>query len=518
MRAAGAPLVADVPAGPAVRSPVSSSYGEILRSTVLVGGSAMLNVGIGVVRTKVTAVLLGPSGFGLMGLYSSIADLVRSTAEMGINSSGVRQIAASAASGDAARLALTAWVLRRMAVVLGILGALLLCLLARPISLLTFGSEAHAGALSLLSVAVLLRLVADGQGALLQGLRRITAMAWTSVLGAIAGTIASVLIIFWLREEGVVPALVAMAGTSLLLSWWYSRKLRGDPPPAGLPRLWREALPLLRLGAAFMASGLLTMAAAYLVRLFLVRHDGLEAAGQYQAAWTLGGLYVGFVLQAMGADFYPRLVAAADRDADCNRLVNEQAQVSLLLAGAGIAATLTFAPWIVTLFYSARFDGAVDALRWICLGMALRVISWPLGYIIVAKGRQALFFAAEMSWAAVNVGLTWIAVQRWGLTGAGIGFFLSYLFHVGLVWVIGRKLSGFRWSAANRRSVPVFVGLIATVQLGAMHLPQPLALGLGIAAVVVSSWYSLNALRGLAAEAQLPRRLAWLAKTRKTAR
>ena len=54
-----------------------------------------------------------------------------------------------------------------------------------------------------------------------------------------------------------------------------------------------------------MASGFLTMGAAYAVRTMVLRIVGVEAAGFYQSAWALGGLYVGIILQAMGADFYP---------------------------------------------------------------------------------------------------------------------------------------------------------------------------------------------------------------------
>ena len=93
----------------------------------------------------------------------------------------------------------------------------------------------------------------------------------------------------------------------------------------------------------------------------------------------------------MGADFYHRLVGVADDHPQCNRLVNEQTQVSLLLAGPGVIATLTFAPLVIMLFYSAQFYEAVEVLRWICLGIALRVITWPIGFIVVAKNRQAIF-------------------------------------------------------------------------------------------------------------------------------
>ena len=73
----------------------------------------------------------------------------------------------------------------------------------------------------------------------------------------------------------------------------------------------REATALLTLGLGFLASGFLTMGAAYAIRILVLHTGGVEAAGIYQAAWTIGGLYAGFILQAMGTDFYPRLTAAS---------------------------------------------------------------------------------------------------------------------------------------------------------------------------------------------------------------
>ena len=75
------------------------SYRQILSSSAWIGGASVLNLAIGIVRTKIMAVLLGPAGFGLMGTFTAIVDLVRAVAEMGINNSGVRQIADAAASG-----------------------------------------------------------------------------------------------------------------------------------------------------------------------------------------------------------------------------------------------------------------------------------------------------------------------------------------------------------------------------------------------------------------------------------
>jgi enterobacterial common antigen flippase len=380
----------------------------------------------------------------------------------------------------------------------------LLAVFSRQVSELTFGSDQQTAAVALLSLAVFFRLVSDAQGALIQGMRRISDLARMSVLGAGYGTIISIPVVYFMGANGVVPALVGIAAMTLITSWWYSRKVQIRRPAMKASEVRGEAASLLRLGFAFMTSGFLMMGAAYAVRTMVLRMISFEAAGFYSSAWTVGGLYVGFILQAMGADFYPRLTAVARDNALCNRMVNEQAQISLLLAGPGVIATLTFTSIVVTLFYSAKFEGAVEILRWICLGMTLRVISWPMGFIIVAKGKSNLIVCTEVAWTVVNVGLSWVFLREFGLNGTGMAFFASYVFHALMIYPIVRWLSGFRWSAANRKSGLLFLFLIAVVFCGFYVLPAALATFIGTLATVLSSAYSIRALFTLIPMDRLP--------------
>ena len=483
------------------------SYGEILKSSALIGVSSVLTIAIGIVRTKAMAVILGPAGFGLMGLYGSIVDLAISIAGMGVGSSGVRQIAHAVGRGESDRIGRTAAVLRRTSIVLGILGAAIVAAFAMPISTLTFGTADYALPVVLLSLAVLFRVVSAGQGAIIQGMRRIYDLSIMGVLGALFGTVTSIPLVYLLGPAGVAPALVASAALGLLASWWYSKKIAVEVPSMTGSEFRSEATALLKLGFAFAASGILTMGAAYAVRAMVVQVVGLDAAGLYQAAWTLGGLYVGIILQAMGTDFYPRLVAASDDNPQCNRLVNEQARVSMLLAAPGVIGTLTFAPFVIYLFYAANFSEAVDVLRWICLGIALRVITWPMGFIIVAKNRQVLFFAVDLAWTLANVGLTWLCLQRYGLNGAGIAFFASYLFHGLVTYPIVRWLSGFSWSSANLKTASLSLALVTAAFCGFQMLSPLQATVLGALITLLSVAYSIRTLARVISMDQIPWRV-----------
>ncbi|MDB5560602.1 MAG: hypothetical protein JWN11_20 [Hyphomicrobiales bacterium] len=476
-------MVDDPAALPAARQ----SYTQILKSTTLVGFSSVVSIAFTIVRLKVLAVLLGPAGVGLFGLYNLIADFSTNLAGVGVQSSGVRQIAEAVGSGDAQRIARTATVLKRVSIGLGLIGAVLLAALSVPVTNLTFGTSQHALGVALLGIAIFLRLAAGAQSALIQGTRRIADLTRMTIYSALFSTVVSVPFVYFFGENGIVPSLIAMALLSTLMTLWYGRKIPLQPAVVSLLQLRQETAALLKLGFAFMAGGLLTVGAAYAIRIIILQRAGVEAAGLYQSAWAIGGLYAGFILQAMGTDFYPRLTAAAGDDAECNRLVNEQAQISILLAGPGVIATMTFAPLVIILFYSAEFQPAVTLLRWICLGMLLRIVAWPIGFIVLAKGAQQIFFWSEVAAAVVNVGLAWLLLPLLGLNGAGVAFLGLYIWHGVLMYVLVRRLSGFRYSAANLRLGLVFLPAGGIVFAAVSLLPFWPATAIGTVAAAIAS-------------------------------
>ncbi len=256
---------------PAVSTTEEHTYGHILKSTALIGASSAVTIVAGIVRTKANALFLGPEGVGLMGLYGSVLDLAQSLAGMGLQSSGVRQIAEASGSGELPRIARTVLALRQASIWLGVIGAGMLLMWAGPIARLTFGSDQRSAAIMFLSVAVFFRLLTAGQGALLQGMRRISDMARIGVIAALLTTLTSVLIVYFFRENGIVPSIIAVSVISTLVTWRYSRRVRVNAVAMSSSQVLNEVTLLLRVGFSFMASGFLVMGAAYAVRLIVLR-------------------------------------------------------------------------------------------------------------------------------------------------------------------------------------------------------------------------------------------------------
>jgi len=203
--------------------------------------------------------------------------------------------------------------------------------------------------------------------------------------------------------------------------------------------------------------------------------------------------YIGFVLMAMGTDYYPRLTAAMHDHAAVNRMVNEQTEVALLLAGPVFLAMMGLAPWVIELLYSRSFHPAADVLRWMVLGDVLKVVSWPLGFIILAAGDGRTFMLTESLAVGVFVLLTWLGLPMLGVAATGVAFVGMYVVHLPMVYWLARRRTGFRWAG------PVWwqMGLLmmgAMVVLGIAEWSSFAGLLFGLILCAGSAWYSLTCL------------------------
>jgi O-antigen/teichoic acid export membrane protein len=432
------------------------SHRQIFRSSAIIGGASLINIVISIIKVKVLAVLLGPAGIGLMGLYQSIMGTASTLAGCGMDTSGVRQIAVS--QGDQKVLASVRRALLWGNVLLGGSGMSLLWLAREPIAELVFNDANHAAEVGWLGIGVLLSLLAASQMAILQGLRRIGDVARVNVLGSLVGSVIGVLIVWWLGHEGVHWFVISAPFSSVIFSSWYASRLPKIEVEQDWVVLRQQWQSLLSLGIPLMAAGFLTLVTQLIARSLVMRDLGLDASGYFQAAWTISITYIGFVLGAMGTDYLPRLTEAIHDHECAKQLVNEQTEMGLLMAAPVLLAMLTLAPWLIELLYAKSFYPAEEILRWQVMGDLFKVIGWPMGFIVLAQGRGGVFIATQLNWNVIYLLCLWFGMAEMGLLIVGVGFFVAYIFQVGLVRLVVGRLIGF---TSQIRNLVVFASLFS---------------------------------------------------------
>jgi PST family polysaccharide transporter len=217
------------------------------------------------------------------------------------------------------------------------------------------------------------------------------------------------------------------------------------------------------------------------IRAIVTRELGLDQAGLYHAAWGISAMNMGLVLTAMGAEYFPRLSAAAKDTQAASMIVNQQLRVSLLLAGPPLVVLGFAAPQITQLLYSSAFVGAAPMLQWHAAADVLRIVGWAIGYLFLARQATMAFIVLEATFAVAHTALTWLLVPRFGLEAAGVAFFAAYAFYlpVGITLAVRTGI----W--ISRRNVVSIVKLVVLILALALisRFYTPAAFVLGTIAV-----------------------------------
>jgi O-antigen/teichoic acid export membrane protein len=450
---------------------LSSSRG-LIKSMLVIGSAQVVKILISIFRMKVLAVLLGPGGVGLLSIYNSLLDMVQQTAGLGMGNSGVREIASS--RGDEATLSRVRRVLFAAHLIQGTLAMIAVWLLRERITIWFFGDALRATEVGLIGVAILFSLLASAQTALLQGLRKISDLGRVTVISAFIGTLVGIAAVWLQGGRGLIWFILAQPLAVVLIALHYTRRL---PKPMAtrlsLIETWEVWKPMAKLGAAFMLGGLATTATLLVVRGRISQELGLDAAGYFAAAWGITMTYVGFLLGAMGADYYPRLTEVIHDKVAAVLLMNDQAQLGLAIGGPVLLLLIGLAPWVITLLYSSAFEPAVMLIQWQMVGNVFKLASWAMSFSIVAAARGKTFFLMELSFNIVFLGMVLIFLPYVGLEVTAYAFVLGYLIYLTIVYVLARNIHGFRWQALSLGLLVLHTSL--SVALMVLALMAPLA-------------------------------------------
>ena len=201
-----------------------TQYKGLLKATGLFGGVQGLNMLTALIRNKLTAVILGTSGFGLISVYNSATTMLGNATNFGLPISAVRNLSDINKENDYEKSARYVGVVRSWILLTSLLGLLVCIVLSTQLSLWTFGDKDYTRAFYFLSVMVAATTYAAGELAILKAVRQMREIALVSVYSVLGSLFIVVPIYYFMGESGVIPALLVLSLWILAVTLRYSLK------------------------------------------------------------------------------------------------------------------------------------------------------------------------------------------------------------------------------------------------------------------------------------------------------
>jgi O-antigen/teichoic acid export membrane protein len=401
---------------------------------------------ISIVRSKILAVLLGPAGIGISGLFQMAISLVTSFSNFGLTTSAIKSINTAIGKNDSSKISKSIVILRKLVWFTGCLGMGIFIIFSKVFSELNFGNSEYTTSFVILSVTLLLGQISSGQGVLLRAFRKVDLLAKSSIIGSILGLIFSIPLFYYFGIQGIVPSIVGSSIFTLVLTWYFAKKIRiEEKVEVGLKEVFHSGREMLSFGFLISLSGIFNLFFSYLIRIY-IRHVGtVDEVGLYSAGFTIINTYLNLIFTAMSTDYYPRLSQVNDLEVEVNKTINQQIEMALLLITPLLLIFILFIKLIIVSLYSSSFIQMDKMLMFCSIGMAFKAVSWSIGFVFLAKGVKRLFLINEVISTVYMFAFNVVGFYFWGLNGLGISFIISYLIHFLQVYFVSKIYFNFNF-------------------------------------------------------------------------
>lgn len=416
-----------------------NTYAKIIKSTSIFGAVQLINLLISVVKSKFLAILIGPAGYGILGLLNNTIDLVRQATGFSIETSGVKKISESKSAQDYIAIAKNSAILLRLSLVSGILGTFIVVVLSKYLSIWTFGDNSQIVAIVWISVSVLLKQLTGSRLAIIRGLSRLGYMAKANLYGSLLGFVLSLPLFIFFRIDAIVPSILLSSLISFIISIIYYRKLEIEKHEIGIKESIKEGKEILFFGGLLSISGFLPLLSNYLIQLFVNSSGGIVEVGLLNVGLLIINTYVGVVFTAMSTEYYPRLASMNHDDEKISETVNQQAIISMLIILPIIILFMGFSPLIIRLLFSNKFDGTIPLVSWAILAMFFKAVSWSMGYVIIARADSKVFMKTSTIFNLLYFSLCIGGYYLYGLEGIGIALLIYFAMHMISIFLITKK-------------------------------------------------------------------------------
>ncbi|MCM1311436.1 MAG: oligosaccharide flippase family protein [Bacteroides sp.] len=472
-----------------------TTYDHVIKYTGLFGGVQGITMLMGIVRNKIAAMLLGPSGIALVSIYNKVMSLVNQSTNFGISFSAVRHVAELFDMGDEKTVVDFVNTVRTWSLLTAVLGMLVCCVLSPWISLWTFKNYDYTLTFCLLSPVAATMALTGGEIAILKGMKQLKKVATISVFAAFATLLICSPVYFFLGIRGIVFSLVAGNIAVLCVHLWFSTKVVSWSTSVRSMSNVMKGVPMIKLGVAYIIAGLFGQGADYIINTSIFRIGELADVGLYNTGYIMAVSYASLVFVAIEADYFPRL-SAAERDTDrMNHTVNQQMEVCVLLIAPCLIFFVIAMPLIISVLYSADFMAAVPMAVSASFFMFFKALTLPVAYLPLAKGDSKMYMFTELIYDVFIAIVIPVAFRMYGLVGAGWALSLGGFIDFVIIHVFYRLKYKFKFDFSPVRFYVIQFLLFSAAVYAALQLGTVLKWLVGMIMLSASLFFSLRVLR-----------------------
>lgn len=463
------------------------------RAIGLFTGSSVVGSLTQVAKGKISALLLGAAGVGIVSQLTTMFSLVSTVSGFGFYNGIARHMAQHWRKQEylafRTHMSTSACFLFSSALFFSILG----CLFSGEISEILFNDAGKRSTLvCLVLIATPFFVMSQVYRAMLNATRSVHWLVKARITADVLSVAALAVFLWFFGIVGAIIGFISLHILFLATTMWATRKALGLAYVAPQPALFAKAE--IRRNVGFGLNGLIAVAIGIVTTLvvsrWIIADLGAAENGLYAMAFKVGTVYLGGLSAAAGGYYFPTL-AASETDEEMFGHVNETLKLYLFIIAPAVVMLMTGGDVMMYVLFSTEFIPAALLLLLMLPADLFRITAETAGLALIAKRRLVISTSCYFVWACLYGGLALYLMPKFGLMGVAMAYFVSQLLNAIFLLTATRFALGYRMSidcaAALMRGL-LLVGYAAVV----LYLIENRWMEYGLCGLGLATWFAAS--------------------------
>ena len=408
----------------------------LIKTSVLTGISTIIKLISAFVINKVIALYIGPSGLAVVGQLQNFTSII-TTFSNGAVSSGIVKYTAEYETIDQKQKLFSSSIV--ISLICSLIISIFLFIFSDYLSELILKDVQYSSVFIVFGATIFLFALNTVLMSILNGQKEIKKYVLVNIAGSIFSLVFTSILIMQLNLMGALYALVLNQSVVFFVTLAFVLKSSWFKLEYFLKGLDKESLSKLSKYSLMAIVSALTVPVSHLIiREYIGENLGWDSAGYWQGIWYISTMYLMLVTTTLGVYYLPRLSEIQDNKELRKEIFSGYKIIMPIVILASLIIFL-LKEYVILIAFSKDFMPMMELFAWQLIGDVIKIASWLLGYIAVAKAMVKLFIYTEILFSALFVVLSVLFVDKFGLVGITYAYSLNYFLHLIMMIFIFRK-------------------------------------------------------------------------------
>nr|WP_321236279.1 O-antigen translocase [uncultured Psychroserpens sp.] len=396
----------------------------------------------GILTSKAIAIFIGVEGMALIGNLRNFLSAVQSVSILGFYNGVVKTIAK--VKDDSVKLSQTLSTAYYLCFFSTILVSFLCYYNAQFVNDLLFSSNYnYAYIIKIMALALPFYALNMMSFSIMNGFSNFKMLLIINIIGQILGLLVTLLLIYENHIDGALIAAVVAPSLIFLITLVGIINRRNLMTYIKIDHIRFDILKTFGPYAAMaLVSAIALPIISICIRNYIISEVGIKEAGYWEAMNRISNYYLMFITSIITLYIVPRF-SEIDSKTEFRKEVFGFYKSVMPIFGIGLILLYVLKSFIVPLIFSEAFKPVENLFFWQLLGDFIKVLSIVIAYQFLAKKMFAHFIIIEIFLVVMLYISSVYLIDEFGVKGAVMGHFISYLMHYGIVLLIfGSSLFG----------------------------------------------------------------------------